>query len=268
MITSSPAERETARGREVDFTRHFIRSKSPCADGFRWYLRHHDPATGYQQLLDSLVQAGRVDDACWLLEQIGPTNAVLQVDFLAADAIVFAGSIEARRGIDVAGLVRTGGSIRCGGSITAGSALATGDELRVRGAIATEGPLHVHGDLRAEWGIEAHAGLQCEGQLRCAGPVSIECGLSIESGGHLDAGLGIKARGSISAGGAIRAGESIQTEGELQSGAGYGIYAGLAVPFDAWESSAAVSARVRPVNLLSGSWCGATAAAAGPAFSA
>ncbi|HRA15220.1 MAG TPA: hypothetical protein PK238_11255, partial [Giesbergeria sp.] len=83
----------------MEFTKKFLRAKSPCADGFRWFSRHVEDGTGYQDALDTLVNAGRVDDACWLLTQFGPTNAVLTVDVLEAEAIVFAGTIEVRGGI-------------------------------------------------------------------------------------------------------------------------------------------------------------------------
>ncbi len=79
----------------MEFTKKFLRAKSPCADGFRWFSRHVEDGTGYQEALDTLVDAGRVDDACWLLTQFGPTNAVLTVDALEAEAIVFAGTVEA-----------------------------------------------------------------------------------------------------------------------------------------------------------------------------
>ena len=50
-------------------TKKFLRAKSPCADGFRWFSRHVEDGSGYQQALDTLVNAGRVGDACWLLSQ-------------------------------------------------------------------------------------------------------------------------------------------------------------------------------------------------------
>ena len=55
----------------------------------------------YQPLLEDLVKQGRVDDACWLLRQFGPTDSVLVVDSVEDEAIVFAGSLEVRGSIDV-----------------------------------------------------------------------------------------------------------------------------------------------------------------------
>ena len=56
----------------MDFTKDFVRAKNPCADGFRWYLRHHRNGSEYQQVLDHLVRDGRVEDACWLLKTSAP----------------------------------------------------------------------------------------------------------------------------------------------------------------------------------------------------
>jgi hypothetical protein len=66
----------------MDLTKDFIKTKQPCADGFRWFLRHHHEGSNYQDLLDALVQAGRINDACWLLDQFGPTNETLTLDHL------------------------------------------------------------------------------------------------------------------------------------------------------------------------------------------
>ena len=64
----------------MELTTQFLRSKSPCAMGFRWYLRNLENGVGYQKALDALVAAGRVDDAVWLLENFGPTTAVLELE--------------------------------------------------------------------------------------------------------------------------------------------------------------------------------------------
>ena len=72
-------------------TRSFVRAKRPCTDGFRWFVRQFGEGGNYQDLLDTMVAAGRVGDACWLLEQFGPTDEVRVVDAIEADAVVFAG---------------------------------------------------------------------------------------------------------------------------------------------------------------------------------
>ena len=119
----------------MEFTKKFLRAKSPCADGFRWFSRHVEDGTGYQEALDTLVNAGRVEDACWLLGQFGPTNAVLEVDALEAEAIVFAGTVEVRGSIDVATVIQAGRSIRAGGGLRAGSSIVAGEDIRVGGGV-------------------------------------------------------------------------------------------------------------------------------------
>ena len=58
-----------------------------------------------------------VGDACWLLDQFGPTDAVLRLDEIDASAVVFAGTIEVRMGINVDSVVRAGRGIVAGGGI-------------------------------------------------------------------------------------------------------------------------------------------------------
>ena len=63
----------------MDISRQFVRQKQPCAEGFRWFLRHFREGGNYQELLDKLVADNRAADACWLIDQFGPTDAVLVV---------------------------------------------------------------------------------------------------------------------------------------------------------------------------------------------
>jgi hypothetical protein len=149
----------------MEFTKKFLRAKSPCADGFRWFSRHVEDGTGYQEALDTLVNAGRVEDACWLLGQFGPTNAVLEVDALEAEAIVFAGTVEVRGSIDVATVIQAGRSIRAGGGLRAGSAIVAGEDIRVAGSIISQGTLQAGGDVRADWGVEVQGDITCLGDL-------------------------------------------------------------------------------------------------------
>ncbi|MDP2023951.1 MAG: hypothetical protein Q8L16_23965 [Hydrogenophaga sp.] len=168
----------------MDLTQHFIKTKHPCADGFRWFLRHHKDGSNDQDLLDALVDAGRVNDACWLLDQFGPTNEVLTLDHLG-------------RGHRVRGFVAVAAdSVRAGGGISAGA--------------------------------------------------QIDCAM------QLGAGWGIETGKSIHAQGAIRSGESLSAFETIRSGAGYGVFAGLNVQVEAWESSARVFASEKPEGMMSG----------------
>jgi len=153
----------------MEFTKKFLRAKSPCADGFRWFSRHVEDGTGYQEALDTLVNAGRVEDACWLLAQFGPTNAVLTVDALEAEAIVFAGTVDVRGAIDVATVMQAGRSIRAGGGLRAGTAVVAGEDIRVAGSIiVSNGALRAGGDVRADWGVEVAGDITGAGDLRAA----------------------------------------------------------------------------------------------------
>ena len=80
----------------MELSKRFITAKAPCASGLRWFLRRHPDGSDYQPTLDALVADGRIDDACWLLTQFGPTREVLRLDELVTAAIVFAGSSSRR----------------------------------------------------------------------------------------------------------------------------------------------------------------------------
>lgn len=236
----------------MEFTKKFLRAKSPCADGFRWFSRHVEDGSGYQQALDTLVNAGRVGDACWLLSQFGPTNEVLTLDRLEADALVFAGTLVVRGNVDVSGVLQTGRSIRAGGGLRAGESIVVGEDVRVAGAIVSQGLLQVGGDLRADWGVEAEGDIRCGGDLRagwdvvCHGTLalkggafvgqdliahgSVECDKGVRVGGHLTGaasvrvGQGIWVGGAITgvqhleAGWGIKAGECIHANGAIKAG--------------------------------------------------
>jgi hypothetical protein len=73
---------------------------------------------------------------------------------------------------------------------------------------------------------------------------------------HLEAGWGIKAGGAIQARGAIRSGESLSAFGTIRAGAGYGVFAGLNVQVEDWDTSARVCASEKPEGLMSGWWAG------------
>jgi hypothetical protein len=204
----------------MDFTRSFVRAKNPCADGFRWFLRHHPDGSDYQGVLDSLVEAGRVDNAAWLLEQFGATHTLVEVDLLEVDALVFAGGVDARRGVDVAGLLRAGRFVRSGGGIHAGDALVAGEDLRAAGAIRAGGPIEAGGDVQARWGIagggllRAGGNLKATGDVRCEGDFVVGGSVHVEGDLHVrgDArvGKGIRVSGDIVVAGAVHAGHGIE----------------------------------------------------------
>ena len=40
----------------MEFTKNFLRAKSPCADGFRWFVRNVEDGSGYQFLVEMLTE--------------------------------------------------------------------------------------------------------------------------------------------------------------------------------------------------------------------
>lgn len=146
----------------MDITKDFIKLKQPCADGFRWYLRHAPPEGTYQQLLDALVAEGRLNDAYWLLDQFGPTDAVLRVDNLDAHDVVFAGAIEVQGTIDVTGALRAGKGVRAGGGIRVQGALQAGDDVHCGGQLFCGDTAQINGRVHAAWNILVQGELDCE----------------------------------------------------------------------------------------------------------
>ena len=249
----------------MEFTKKFLRAKSPCADGFRWFSRHVEDGTGYQDALDTLVNAGRVEDACWLLTQFGPTNAVLTVDALEAEAIVFAGTVEVRGGIDVATVIQAGDvradwGVQVEGDITCGGDLRAVWDVVCSGRLSLRGGAFVGQDLIAQGPLVCDKGLRVGGHLTAGDSVRAGQGMlvggALSGASHLEAGWGIKAGECIHAQGAIKAGESLCAGEDICAGQGYGVFAGLNVQEDAWGASAQVWAQKCPDGLRSGVWSG------------
>lgn len=233
---SPPADAAVA----TDITRQFIRAKQPCADGYRWYLRRQEGASNYQALLDDLVREGRVEDACWMLDQFGPTNDVLEIEHLEADALVFAGSVRCLGSADVDGVLRTGRSLSVLGGLRVGGALRVGEDLRVSGALRCDGSVQLHSDARVGWSLAVAQRLQCTGSLRVGG--ELDCGASAHIGGYctvgqdlrvigdLDCGSGIKVGGHLHGGAAVQAVRGLQVAGDMDCQShlqvGWGVHAG------------------------------------------
>ncbi|WP_010457967.1 hypothetical protein [Acidovorax radicis] len=224
----------------TDITRQFIRAKRPCADGYRWYLRRQEGASNYQALLDDLVREGRVEDACWMLDQFGPTNDVLEVEHLGADALVFARSVRCGGSADVDGVLRTGRSLSVRGGLRVGGALRVGEDLRVSGALRCDGGVRWHGDARVGGSLVVAQRLQCTGSLRVGG--ELDCGASAHIGGpctvgqdlrvtaDLDCGSGIKVGGHLLGGASVHAVRGLQAAGDVDCQShlqvGWGVRAG------------------------------------------
>jgi len=230
----------------MQLTKNFVKAKNPCASGYKWFLRDHNGQGDYQAVLDALVADGRVDDACWLLDQFGPTDGVLQVDSVDAAAIVFAGTLVARRGISVDTVVRAGRGIVTGGGVRAGTSIIAGENIQAQGSIVSDGAISAGGDIHAGWGVSAGTRLDCGGglraawdirtaqDLRAAGPVL--AGQGLEVGGTLRCDQGIKTGGDVCVQGEAAVERGILAAGSVQCGdhleAGWGIKAGGDVAAD------------------------------------
>ncbi|MFJ3460507.1 hypothetical protein [Achromobacter spanius] len=202
----------------MQLTKKFVKAKNPCAGGYKWFLRDHNGQGDYQAVLDALVADGRVGDACWLLDQFGPTDAVLRLDTLDATAIVFAGTLEVRMGITVDTVVRAGRSLITGGGIRAGESIVAGENITAGGNIASGGNLRAGGDVAADWGIETATRLDCSGNVRAKWDICAGQDLAVT--GHLHAGQDISTQGAIKCGQGIKAGGGVRAEQEINAGCG------------------------------------------------
>lgn len=224
----------------MQLTKKFVKAKNPCAGGYKWFIRDHNGQGDYQAVLDALVADGRVSDACWLLDQFGPTDAVLKLDAVDANAIVFAGTLEVRMGINVDSVVRAGRSIITGGGIRAGETIMAGENITAAATIASGGNLRAGGDISADWGIDVASRIDCGGNVRakwdiCAGQDlavtgHLHAGQDVQVQGTLKCGQGIKTGGDVRADKDISAGSGIQAGGAIHCGdhlaSGWGIIAG------------------------------------------
>lgn len=210
----------------MDITKDFIKLKQPCSDGYRWYLRHAPPHGTYQQLLDALVAEGRSKDACWLLDQFGPTDTVLRLDHLEAHDFIFAGAIEVRGTVDVTGTLRTGRGIRAGGGIRIQERLQTGDDVHCGGALFCGQTTQIKGRLHAAWNVIVAGDLECEDvragwDLTCTGTVRLSGAAQIGQQLHatkLQCVKGIRAGGDITSDGDIFTRHGIECGGSIRCG--------------------------------------------------
>ena len=188
-----------------------------CEDGMAFFdATFPDGKAGYQDMLDKAVAAGHTDYAEWLLNKVGPTEDVLELESVDDEKldIVFAGHIKFKFGAILHRLI-SGWSINAGRSINAGGSIDAG------------------GAINAGWSIDA--------------------GCSIDAGGYIDAGGSINAGKSIKAGESIKAGGSINAGGAIKAGRKYGIYAGLGAPLSS-PKDRKITATNKPENIVCGEW--------------
>lgn len=119
-------------------TKEFLKELSPCTDGYRWFCETYPDGGKYQEILDRLCELDRFCDARWLLDKVGATDDVLEIDSIddKEKNICFAGSIIASKylilkNIKAGGSIKAGEYIEAGGSIKAGGCIKAGENYGV-----------------------------------------------------------------------------------------------------------------------------------------
>ena len=128
-------------------TRDHFAQLGACESGMDFFDQTYPEGKAeYQDMLDKAVAGGHTDYATWLLEKVGPTEDVLEVEEINSKEldIVFAGRVFAKLGIIVRRLI-AGGGIEAGEGIKAGWGIKAGE------------------GIEAGWGIEAGGGIKAGG---------------------------------------------------------------------------------------------------------
>lgn len=199
---------------------------------------------------------------------------------LAGESTEVGGSIQCGHAIKVGGRLCAACDIHAGGSVTAGDGIEVGGNLRFGADLKSEGDLCVAGSVLANEMSDFGSISALQGQLRAGG--DIRCGGSIsamaaQAGGdiaadsiytqeNLTANGAIEARRevicrtgaihsdiNISSGKSIQAGDGIQTAGEIASGDGYGIFAGMQKKTIEGRAEIVLS-KSSPPRLIHGHW--------------
>ena len=102
-------------------TKEFLKELSPCTDGYRWFCETYPDGGKYQEILDRLCELDRFCDARWLLDKVGATDDVLEIDSIddKEKSICFAGTIIASKNLTLK-KIKAGEHIKAGGYIEAG----------------------------------------------------------------------------------------------------------------------------------------------------
>ena len=135
-------------------TRDRLAQLGACKSGMDFFDKTYpDGQAEYQDMLDKAVTGGHTDYATWLLDKIGPTEDILEVEEINEKEldIVFAGRIFIKLGVVVRRLI-AGKGIKAGKGIEAGEGIEAG-----LGIEAGRG-------IEAGWGIEAGRGIEAGGE--------------------------------------------------------------------------------------------------------
>lgn len=111
-------------------TRDHLAQLGACESGMDFFDQTYPEGKAeYQDMLDKAVAGGRTDYAAWLLEEVGPTEDVLEVEEINSKEldVVFAGRVCVKLGIIVRRLI-AGWGIEAGCGIEAGEGIKAGWE--------------------------------------------------------------------------------------------------------------------------------------------
>lgn len=126
-------------------TRDHLAQLGACESGMDFFDQTYPEGKAeYQDMLDKAVAGGHTDYATWLLEKVGPTEDVLEVEEINSKEldIVFAGRVFAKLGIIVRRLI-AGGGIKAGSGIKAGEGIKAGSGIEAGGGYGIYAGLRV-----------------------------------------------------------------------------------------------------------------------------
>ena len=126
-------------------TRDHLAQLGACESGMDFFDQTYPEGKAeYQDMLDKAVAGGHTDYATWLLEKVGPTEDVLEVEEINSKEldIVFAGRVFAKLGIIVRRLI-AGGGIKASWGIEAGEGIKAGEGIEAGGGYGIYAGLRV-----------------------------------------------------------------------------------------------------------------------------
>ena len=133
-------------------TRDRLAQLGACKSGMDFFDKTYpDGQAEYQDMLDKAVTGGHTDYATWLLDKIGPTEDILEVEEINEKEldIVFAGRIFIKLGVVVRRLI-AGEGIKAGKGIEAGEGIEAGWGIEAGKGIKAGGEYGIYAGLRVK----------------------------------------------------------------------------------------------------------------------
>ena len=132
-------------------TRDRLAQLGACKSGMDFFDKTYpDGQAEYQDMLDKAVTGGHTDYATWLLDKIGPTEDILEVEEINEKEldIVFAGRIFIKLGVVVRRLI-AGKGIEAGWGIEAGRGIEAGGEYGIYAGLRVKVTERVYRTIKA-----------------------------------------------------------------------------------------------------------------------